>query len=72
MPTQYLSLGGVAARIGVTHATAATYLKAGRLPEPDAIVGQAPGHKFGWLPETIDTWNAARPGHGGRPRKNPK
>ena len=34
-----------------------------------------PAAKGGWLPETIDRWNAARPGRGvggGRPRKHPE
>ena len=40
-----------------------------KLPEPDATIGRTRG----WLPETIDEWNAQRPGRGvggGRPRKN--
>lgn len=39
-----------------------------RLPEPGAMIGSTRG----WLLETIDRWNAARPGRGvggGRPRK---
>ena len=39
-----------------------------KLPEPDAMIGRTRG----WLPETIDGWNAKRPGRGvggGRPRK---
>ena len=38
-------------------------------PQPDATIGRTRG----WLPETIDRWNASRPGRGvggGRPRKN--
>ncbi|RSX58177.1 hypothetical protein D2E24_0537 [Bifidobacterium samirii] len=30
------------------------------LPEPDAIIGRTRG----WKPETIDQWNANRPGRG--------
>lgn len=30
------------------------------LPEPDAMIGRARG----WLPETIEAWNASRPGRG--------
>ncbi|MDU5850926.1 MAG: hypothetical protein E6Z42_08230 [Bifidobacterium bifidum] len=36
---------------------------------PDAMIGRTRG----WLPETIDGWNAKRPGRGvggGRPRKH--
>lgn len=53
---QYLSRPGVAARIGVKPDT----LKRYKLPPPDGMVGKLPG----WLPETIDAWNAARPGPG--------
>ena len=41
------------------------------LPEPDALIGATRG----WLPDTIDRRNAARPGRGvggGRPRKHPE
>ena len=42
---------------------------AGRVdePEPDAMIGTTRG----WLPKTVDAWNAERPGRGaggGRPR----
>lgn len=60
MTIQYLSRSDVAARIGVKPATLSRY----RLPEPDAIVGTASNGARGWLPETIDAWNAARPGPG--------
>ncbi|KFI65713.1 helix-turn-helix transcriptional regulator [Bifidobacterium cuniculi] len=64
MTERYLSMTEVAARLGITKGALMTY----RLPEPDVIVG----HAKGWKPETIDAWNAARPGHGGRPRKHPQ
>lgn len=63
---RYLSMTEVAERLGITKGALARY----RLPEPDAMVGRARG----WLPSTIDEWNAARPGRGvggGRPRKKP-
>ena len=41
-------------RLGVKNAAAY------RLPEPDAMIGTTRG----WLPETIDRWNAQRPGRG--------
>lgn len=56
MTVQYLSLAQVAERIGVQRDTVKGYA----LPEPDAMIGTTRG----WLPETIDTWNAARPGRG--------
>lgn len=65
MTTRYLSLTEVAARLGITTGALAGY----KLPEPDALTGRTRG----WLPETIDQWNAARPGRGvggGRPRKH--
>ncbi len=69
MTTHYLSVAGVAKHLGIAISTATTYLRDKRLPEPDAIIGEAPAHKYGWLPETIDEWHAARPGKGGRPPK---
>lgn len=41
----------------------------GDFPPPDQTIGRSPA----WLPETIDTWLANRPGRGygaGRPRKD--
>lgn len=60
-PHRYLSRADVADRIGVKPNTLSRYI----LPEPDALIGETRG----WLPETIDAWHAARPGHGGRPSK---
>ncbi|KFJ02598.1 hypothetical protein THER5_2051 [Bifidobacterium thermacidophilum subsp. thermacidophilum] len=31
-----------------------------RLPEPDATIGRTQG----WKRQTVETWNAARPGRG--------
>ena len=55
---RYLSRAEVAQRIGVAPSTLSRY----KLPSPDAVVGDVRG----WLPETIDAWNAARPGRGAR------
>lgn len=63
MTTEYLGIKQVSERLGV--ANAASY----DLPEPDVTIGRTRG----WLPGTIDQWNAQRPGRGvggGRPRKN--
>jgi predicted DNA-binding transcriptional regulator AlpA len=54
MTTRYLSRPEVAARIGVQTDTLNRY----RLPDPDAQIG---ARLVGWLPETIDKWNEARP-----------
>ena len=62
MTTEYLGIKQVSERLGV--ANAASY----DLPEPDVTIGRTRG----WLPETIDQWDAQRPGRGvggGRPRK---
>lgn len=52
-PRRYLSRPQVAERLGITRGTIGRY----RLPEPDAFIGTLPG----WMVETIDAWNAARP-----------
>lgn len=69
MTIRYLSPNGVALRLGISPHTAKKYADEGRLPVHDAEIGDAPRNTRGWLPETIDAWNAARPGHGGRPKK---
>ncbi len=64
MTTEYLGVKQVADRLGISTAAVSAY----RLPEPDVTIGRTRG----WLPETIDQWNARRPGRGvggGRPRK---
>lgn len=53
-PVRYLSRPEVAHRIGVKPDTLNRY----KLPTPDAQIG---ARQIGWLPETIDAWNAARP-----------
>ena len=65
MTTEYLGVKQVAERLGITSGGLLNL----KLPEPDATIGRTRG----WLPETIDEWNAQRPGRGvggGRPRKN--
>lgn len=66
MPIEYLSVTDVAKRLGISTAAVSAY----KLPQPDALIGRTRG----WLPDTIDQWNANRPGRGvggGRPRKHP-
>lgn len=53
-PKRYLSRPEVAARIGVQPDTLNRY----RLPAPDAQIG---ARLVGWLPQTIDAWDAQRP-----------
>nr|WP_270538935.1 hypothetical protein [Bifidobacterium bifidum] len=61
----YLSASSRSERLGITSGGLLNL----KLPEPDAVIGRTRD----WLPETIDGWNAKRPGRGvggGRPRKN--
>jgi hypothetical protein len=62
VPTRYLSRKDVAERLNVKPATLSRY----NLPEPDATIGDVRG----WLPHTIDVWDAARPGRGKWAKKN--
>jgi len=54
----YLSTADLAERLGVKVETVRIYKTRGTLPDPDAYVGQSPL----WRTETIDAWQAARPG----------
>jgi predicted DNA-binding transcriptional regulator AlpA len=54
---KFLSVTEVADKVGLSRNTVKSYSRIpGRLPEPDALVGNVRG----WLPETIDEWNARR------------
>ena len=55
---RYLSRKEFAERIGVTPGALSRY----RLPPPDAEIGTVRG----WTAETVDRWNAERPGRGAR------
>lgn len=66
---RFLNQAQLAERIGVAPNTLGRY----KLPDPDCIVGPVNedgtiprGTVRGWLPETIDEWNAHRPGRGAR------
>lgn len=68
-PAVYLGVAQVAERIGVKAGALSRY----KLPDPDVIIGAlnddgtiARGSFRGWLPATIDDWNANRPGRGAR------
>ncbi len=60
-----LDAAGAAARLGVLPATVLSYRSRGVFPPPDVTLGQSPG----WYPQTIDAWQASRPGRTGRPKK---
>ncbi len=62
MPNRYLSLREFAARVGLEYGTLQSYRQKKLLPEPDALTGRVQG----WLPETVDHWQANRPGRGAR------
>lgn len=62
MTEHYASFTQVAEMLGINKGALAHY----KLPSPDAYIGKTRG----WLPETIERWNAQRPGKGGRPRKD--
>jgi hypothetical protein len=64
MTRKFLSRPEVARKIGVKPDTLNRY----ELPKEDALIGTLKG----WLPETIDIWNRARPGKGNRKRKDPE
>lgn len=68
MAIHYLTSNGIASRVGLSHTTIRSYQREGKLPAPDAILGEGNAAKHGWLPETIDAWSATRRGRG-RPRK---
>lgn len=53
----YLGRSEVATYLGLKGLRSLTNVA---LPPPDAQIGD----RKGWLPETIDAWNAARPGRG--------
>ncbi|QIG58290.1 helix-turn-helix DNA-binding domain protein [Gordonia phage Skog] len=59
-PVVFLDRNEFAERIGVLPDTLSRYT----LPTPDARIGSGPRASKGWLPETIDEWNEARPGRG--------
>lgn len=63
---QILDMSQAADLLGITYSTVQQYRR--RLPgfpAPDVMLGQSPG----WWESTLLTWNAARPGKGGRPRR---
>lgn len=53
---RYLDQAGIADRLGLKAQSVRDLRERGRLPNPDALIGNRPG----WLPETIDRWQADR------------
>ncbi|WP_172121036.1 helix-turn-helix transcriptional regulator [Actinomyces faecalis] len=65
-PVRYLGRIDLAARAGITAKTAENYQRDGYLPAPDVVITNGARSVKGWLPETVDTWLANRPGRGAR------
>jgi len=57
----------VATYLGIKPSTWRALVAQGRAPKPDGV-DEGFGRNY-WLKTTIVTWNAERPGHGGRPPK---
>src|SRR5699024_12656619 len=62
---RYMALPEVAEYLELAVGTLNRYRAEGRLPPPDAQIGT---RQVGWTRETIDAWNASRPGRGRRAR----
>jgi hypothetical protein len=65
---QGLSIAAFAARVNLGVNTLKRYRQQHMLPKADVEIVRADGtiDAQGWLPETIDTWQAKRPGRGNR------
>lgn len=66
MTTEYLGTAAVAERASLAVATIRSYILKDLMPEADVIITTPNGPLRGWLPETIDSWLASRPGRGAR------
>ena len=66
MTTEYLGTAAVAERVGLAVATIRFYIRKGLMPDADVIITTPSGPLRGWAPETIDAWQASRPGRGAR------
>lgn len=71
MTISYISTADIGREFGVTRQTVQYWRRDPGFPQPDVIVGDAPG----WLPArmaAIKAWHARRPGQGaggGRPKR---
>ena len=60
--TEWLTVAGVADRIGLTRGTVTVMHHAKKLPKPDMVVGPDDTRPTKlWRTETIDEWNRTRP-----------
>lgn len=68
-PSDLLDLAAIAQRIGVSYASIRRYRSQdATFPQPDAMLGQSPG----WHANTIDAWQAQRPGRGAGGGRKPR
>ena len=66
MTTEHLGTAAVADRLGLTVPTIRSYILKDLMPAADVIIVTPSGPLRGWAPETIDAWQASRPGQGAR------
>lgn len=66
MTTEYLGTAAVAERVNLTVSTIRSYILKGLIPAPDVVITTPSGPLRGWSPETVDAWQASRPGQGAR------
>lgn len=67
MSETYLTARDIAEIAGLSTMTVASYIRDGRLPEPDIWLGLTTDRPLrGWKQETIKTWLESRPGRGFR------
>ncbi|AWY04700.1 helix-turn-helix DNA-binding domain protein [Gordonia phage Sahara] len=57
-PERFMAASEVAEWLGIDRSAISRY----KMPEPDALIGKTRG----WRRETIEKWNASRPGRGAR------
>ncbi len=63
----YLTAQDIAKMAGLSTLTIASYIRDGRLPEPDIWLGALTERPLrGWKKETIEHWLKNRPGRGAR------
>lgn len=60
MVQRFLDGAQIAKRIGVGSEHVRRLKHLGKLPEPDAEIGEGTSIRHGWRPETIDKWQRER------------
>lgn len=62
MTIDYLGVAAAAEHLGLSRKTVEGQIERGTFAKPDATIGRVRG----WLPATLDAWQAQRPGQGAR------